>query len=334
MEPDLVPDRLHCRPEERVWDNEALDRGFVDLLFEDNEGAFTLLVELKLYSPYGREQVTRYLKARERYERLGRRAALLAVTRNTPAYGEPERQTPGWLGSVRWADLLEDMKSLEHRDEAVTLLWRAMLDILDRQGDLGVTEVDRNLVAAWARFTAGRDQLEQLMYDIADGALETVERELTTRAETNSPKTAGFSMRGKNKKYRVWPYHDRVHLRIGMPTGADPERLRIQFIALWSEGPYFTVEARHENAFKLPESVQDNLRRIEDELGCSKELTGGWWTDHKTWWTHLHDLDTWLGNDPSAVAKTLQRFVDEDVAALVRSGIFDDDALGFGGDEP
>src|SRR4051812_16953133 len=68
-----VPDALDCRAEESLG-----EEGRVDLRF-DGPG-LTLLVENKLYSGYGHDQVLRYLRAIRRLPR-GTSSALVAVTR-------------------------------------------------------------------------------------------------------------------------------------------------------------------------------------------------------------------------------------------------------------
>jgi len=83
----LVPEVLICSPEEHLLDQWGADKGFVDLRFQAPDANFTLLVELKIDSGYGHEQLERYVAA------LGALAAetnsgLMAVTRDLPHRGE------------------------------------------------------------------------------------------------------------------------------------------------------------------------------------------------------------------------------------------------------
>jgi hypothetical protein len=328
-----VPSQLVCEAEERVWDVDANSKGFVDLLFRSEDGAFTLLAELKLHSGYGREQVKRYLAGLEVYRAMGgpdSQAGLLSVTRNPPVYGEPEKQQ-GWLGSVRWADVLDALKAIEHRDPDVTVLWRAVLDILDRQGDFGVHGIDIDDVRAWARYTAGRKQLIRLLEEISQPSMTVIREALADHGGGDmNDELARLVRRGKQQKSVVFPAQERVHLRVAIPATHSGYRLRLQFRP-GPDGPRFAVEARHPDARKLPPAVQANLRvvseRLRSEWGMqsAKEVT-----DFRTYWRRPRPLQEWAGDGGRGVVDRLMALVREDVHTLVRSGLLSEtDGLCF-----
>lgn len=326
-----MPTRLLCRAEERVWDVDSRSQGYVDLLFRTPDRSFTLLAELKLHSGYGRDQVRRYLAGLDLYRSLGgheARAGLLAVTRNPPAYGEPERRVEGWLGSVRWADILDELLALEHRDPAVTRTWRTLLTILNKQGDLGMTRIERDAVQAWARARRGRSQLIGLLNELALPAIEALRDSLAAQHPGDPRESlARLARRGRKQQSAVFPHQNAIHLRIVVPSEPHRgERLRIQFGSDAGRGPQFSVEVRHPNAAKLPASVRDNLVRLSERLRTDWGLDeASELTDFKTYWAHRYSLDEWLGEGGPDVADRLMGFIRSDIDALVTSGIFSRD---------
>lgn len=327
-----VPADLICRAEERVWDTSGVSQGFVDLLFRSDDRRFVLLAELKLHSGYGRDQVNRYLKGLVIYRQAagqGGRCGLIAVTRNPPVYGEPEAARPGWLGSVRWATIVDELRELEHQDKSVEALWRATLTILDEQGDFGMSRVDIDDVKAWARYTKGRHQLIRLMEEISEPAITAVRDAFAERADRCRGQQVGHLIRRrKHGKSVVFPGQERIQVRIAIH---DLYRLRIQFRP-GPAGPRFMVEARHPDAATLPHSVQVNLRRVGEWLRNEWQLDDvAQLTDSRTYWRLPHPPEAWLGDGGPDVADRLLWLLRQDVNTLVASGIFSEaDGLCFG----
>ncbi|MEJ7787063.1 MAG: hypothetical protein WKF96_19855 [Solirubrobacteraceae bacterium] len=326
-----VPADLICRPEERVWDTSGVSQGFVDLLFRTDDRSFVLLAELKLHSGYGRDQVNRYLRGLDIYRQAtaqGGRSGLIAVTRNPPVYGEPEAARPGWVGSVRWAAIIDELRTLEHQDKSVEALWRATLTILDEQGDFGMSRIDIDDVKAWARYTKGRHQLIRLMEEISEPAITTV-RDAFAEHPDRCPdqQVAHLVRRGKHGRSVVFPGQERVHVRIAIH---DLYRLRIQFRP-GPAGPRFMVEARHPDAATLPHPVQVNLRRVGERLRNEWQLDDvTQLTDSRTYWRLPHPPEAWLGDGGPEVADRLHRLLRQDVRTLVATGIFSEaDGLCF-----
>jgi hypothetical protein len=80
---------LTCSAEEVVED------GRTDLRFRAE--LWDVIVELKIYASYGRQQLSRYLSALSDVEH----AYVTAITRTVPTYGEPPTGAdPRWLGST------------------------------------------------------------------------------------------------------------------------------------------------------------------------------------------------------------------------------------------
>ena len=124
---DEIPDALKCEAEHQAIDDRGADRGYVDLRFFDETEGFTVLVELKLHSGYGNQQLERY---RATLDSLGGNAALMAMTTWLPSYGEEEvAQDPRWLGSGRWSQAYAGLMALEHSDPHLRNLWPELLDV-------------------------------------------------------------------------------------------------------------------------------------------------------------------------------------------------------------
>lgn len=105
-----LPAKLECRAEMPVKGIGGQDLGRVDLSFKDPGWSFRLLVELKLFSAYGDEQLDRYLEALDALPAPN--ARLLAVTTHPPLSGEAAvASDPRWLGSVRWAQVFERLRT-------------------------------------------------------------------------------------------------------------------------------------------------------------------------------------------------------------------------------
>lgn len=91
---------VECHGERQLFDASGRPVGRIDVVLEGPDIA--LFVELKLHSDYGLRQLERYARG----IRPDRGERLMAVTRNIPRFLEPPRGTPGWLGSVRWSQLI------------------------------------------------------------------------------------------------------------------------------------------------------------------------------------------------------------------------------------
>lgn len=309
-----VPDGVDCAAESHLFDAMGVDKGFVDLRFENEAEGFTLLVELKLHSEYGTQQLERYL-AGLRALPAGR-SALLAVTRNLPRYGESEvRSDPGWLGSVRWAHIFEELHALEHCDPVLLPLWRELLDLLREQGDFGLMDFDPKAVEGWARWREGRDTLIPLLEELYEPALETIRVELA-RARGIEPADDLATAILHNGTRLVWPWGESLNLQFAIPAD-NGERLRVQFVGGQHE-PFFTAEARHENDHVL-RSGEPALLEATTKLKAQGFVTG---LGYGSYWTRPHGPKEWL-YDGARITESLLRLVTRDVRDLAESGIFE-----------
>lgn len=172
------PDELGCRAEESVYDEYDFGLGRVDLRFDGGDD-FTLFVENKLHSGFGRDQLNRYQAALKTLPEERVRSGLLAITRDVPSQGELDAGAVGWLGAIRWARLYDEgLAYLPIKDPDVRVQWKLLFDVMHTQGDLGLTSVDAELVRAWARYSDGREHLRDLLDNLREGALDIVRDEL------------------------------------------------------------------------------------------------------------------------------------------------------------
>jgi len=233
-----VPAELQVSSEVVLRDETGREVGSVDLVFADSAGDFVLLVEAKLHSEYGSEQVERYLSA---LPTLGaERSALMAVTRNPPRQGEIAAYgDPRWLGSVRWARVVANLRELTLGEESLDHMWRGLLDVVREQGDFGTVDLNVDAVCAWARYDEGRAALIGLLDELAARLLEGVREEVTrAHPEWGSHEAAALILRSQQV---VWPWKGAVHVELAVPAAARSERLRVQFLAAGGK-PHFTVK--------------------------------------------------------------------------------------------
>jgi hypothetical protein len=68
--------------------------------------------------------------------------------------------------------MLPRLRALPVANAAVAAQWHLLLDVLEGQGDLGMTRLDADAVRGWARYFDGRQQLEWLLGAIFVETLE------------------------------------------------------------------------------------------------------------------------------------------------------------------
>ena len=307
-----LPDELDCRAEESLG-----EEGRVDLRF-DADG-WTLFVENKLYSGYGHDQVGRYVRALGRLR--SERSALLAVTRTVPTYGEVGLdKNSSWLGSVRWAHLLPQLRELDIADLLLRDQWRLFVDILDQQGDLGMTRADSELICAWARYRDGRRHLMDLLDQVWPGALEVVRQALFEQYGKKAPSAelVDIERRGKQRQVIVQRDQTRVFLGFCIPAVVRDAALQVQFSG-YHGVPHFTVQAK-------PWNADGRLAADDRQLAAADETlrVEGFKTNRThDYWARVHEPDEYL--DAEDVPKRLIEIIEEDVPVIVRSGILDHD---------
>lgn len=326
-----VPPELICRPEASLASLEGNSHGRVDLRFDSPERDFTLFVELKLHSPYGHDQVGRYRRALSELPQDGRRTGLLAVTRNLPGAGEPHPCGRGWLGSVRWTQVLPGLYNLAVQPAELASQWRLFLDLVCDQGDFGMTQLDQAQVYGWATYVDTRGQLEQLIEDLAGPSLDHLcatlaERDAWERVDRED--IATLYTRGKEQKV-AYPTQTTVHARFLIPADQGHERLRIQFLGGYDR-PFFTVEARRSGSARLLAGHAEGHQKFIEAANMLKHRDVRFDTNERLYWARVHGPQEWLETD-TPVAEALLDLVRDDITALADSGILDPDS-GFEAD--
>lgn len=227
-----------CRCERTIWSLEGEGLGRVDLVFEDPDETYYLLVEHKLGSEYGNRQLERYAEALQ--NKAAPRKGLIAITAATPLKGEEVvANHPFWLGSLRWWSIFDALRAIAHPDPAIAAVWQASLDLLREQGDFGPMDADPELVRAWSR----RDPAEKLLFSLLR---ELVEPTVEAFSQVAGAPDARVIYRGKKDAVVVWPHRNRPHVKFRVPADVPEERLRVQFYARGGN-PHFGVEARYQH---------------------------------------------------------------------------------------
>lgn len=157
--------RLSC------YSEQVVETGRLDLRFTDDD-AWDVIVELKLYASYGRDQLDRYLHALRDVDH----GYLIAVTRDVPIYGETHlREEPRWLGSVRWRSLLPGLRALPFECEALGSQWRIFLDVLESEGSMGFTNPDPSLFDTWSTIRRAAGHAEDFLNALQQPLLEALQ---------------------------------------------------------------------------------------------------------------------------------------------------------------
>lgn len=305
--------------ERTLYDERGKSLGRVDLTFADAsaESDFILLVENKLYAGFEPTQLERYRAGLRLVRGSGGRGAVVAVTRVVPTRGELHQGDPEWLGCIRWARLVRRLRHLEIVDTGVGAQWRLLLDVLEHQGDLGMTELNSDAVRAWARYREGREQLELLLDQIAGDTLEHVRQELKRayRIGGDATSLAAFYIEGnqvtKSTLEETW-------LGVSVPADYVDYSLRVM---VWMETnrPLIGVEVTPRGAASLLNARNPTLLkqlRALTELGFK-----GWGSAH---WHSEHEAEPLLSSPDAPQA--LLTIVRREISAIVETGILRRDA--------
>lgn len=262
-----VPAALGCRAEQSLTDVEGSSTGRGDLLFEDEDGSFSLLVELKLRSGYGVRQLERYLRSLDAL--AGETAWLIAVTTHLPHHGERAAAgNPQWLGSVRWADVYQQLVALSDdlaiRKPSLADAWRATLAVAREQGDFGPMDFDPKLLVAWAQRDDAERALSQILRQLIQPTSEMLR--IAVNADPDDEDAAAVRLKGQSQP--VYVSKKRVLVRFDV---RGHERFWIQFYARPDGTAVFTAEARHQG----PKSQLSPSVDAMTDAGVALELEHG-----------------------------------------------------------
>jgi hypothetical protein len=243
------------------------------------------------------------------------RSALIAVTRDVPGYGEPAAAVEGWLGSVRWASLLPKLQQLP-LPAPIDEHWRLLLDLMHKEGDLGMTEPNTEAIRAWALHRTGREELGQLLLQVKDVTLGALQELLSAQYPNQaSSSLAEHHTFGRSGKVAVKHELTRSWIGFRIPAAEKQEPgLAVQFSNVYRR-PLLMVEAR---PFIDEERPDPRLDAAKDAL----RKTPGIYEDRGVW-GRSHEPDEWL--DQADVPVAMARLIHDDVDVLVSSVIFDAD---------
>lgn len=286
------PSGLRCHAEQWLTDpRTGTSAGRVDLVFRSPDDGFLLLVELKLHSPYGGQQLEGYLSALS--DRPAGSAALVSITTALPEHGEDAVENqPRWLGSLRWSQLFDSLWDLPISDTELQDMWRAMLAVLRAQGDFGPMDVDTETIAAWGAGPKGRAQLDAFLRDLGPKA----------RAAHRAELTRAYVSGG----------YDHLYLRFDDPVLKE-ERFRLQFIASGTD-VWFRTEVRYPHP---KEGLTIELQAITASLKSQGLIyeNDGW--SHV--WAGAWSMSEWL--DPTDPIEKLAELMCTAIDAVNASGI-------------
>lgn len=285
---------------------EVVETGRLDLRFSDDD-AWDVIVELKLYASYGRDQLDRYLSALRQVDH----GYLIAVTRDVPIYGETHLdEEPRWLGSVRWRSLLPALRALPFESKALGSQWRIFLDVLESEGSMGFTNPDPSLFDAWSTIRPAVHHTEDFLKALQQPLLEALQDALA-----KDGLTADFhrAQKGKGKPVisKQWsgiidlpfviPANGHASVRAGIYAQDPPTRFYVA--PQWGR----RLSARRH---LLPESLQDAVSTLVEAEFRDYDLRA------------FYELTDKRLKSPT-LEETIVVWAHEKFAALVASGLLD-----------
>jgi hypothetical protein len=212
--------------------------------------------------------------------------------------------------------LLPQLHKLPIADRQLAAQWRLFLDVLDEQGDLGMTRADAELIRAWARYLEGRNHLEDLLDQIWPRALDIVRAELALQYPQRAPaeQLADIERRGKHRKVVIQRDQTRVFIGFCIPALTKDSALQVQFLGV-SGVPRFAVQTKPWEAERRVKTGDDALAAADREL-TSHGFSAGRRHDR---WVRTHEPEEYLEADD--VPTRLIELIATDVPLIVRSGI-------------
>lgn len=305
-----VPERLICTPEVVLSGVAGQDLGRVDLRFVDElEKQFEVLAELKLGASYGWQQLERYLAALDASS-LPRQALVAVTTLAEHAGEETVEADTRWLGSIRWAQIFDTLRRLEHSDPLLGGAWRSALDLLREQGDFGPMDLDDTAIHAWARRDDAEAILRYFLNELAQPALAHLRNALD-----DQPNEGAADLIRRGQSAVIWPWRNSMHLKYAIPAAAGEERLRLQFLAHGGKS-YFTVEARYQHPKEDLRDVSvltDANAKLGDAFSLGNDGYG-------YYWARVVETEQWLRGD--STLDELLAIARDNIGQLVSSGIF------------
>lgn len=187
---------VDCEIERQLIDAAGSRWGRIELTFR--AGGLCLCVEVKLHSDYRPDQLRDYLHGID----PGRGEYLLALTRNISRYREPDPGEPGWLGSVRWPQVVEGLRNLA-TPGPLREQWNALVQVLEEDGDVGLTTLEQQLVTAYETYDDVLDRLWNFLEHLGPSALHGTRAALSERHEAEKRLASFASPRRRSKKTKM-----------------------------------------------------------------------------------------------------------------------------------
>ena len=305
-----VPSDLNCAPEYSL----GRDEGRVDLRL--HAPGFTLLVEHKLHSDFGPRQLERYRRAVDRLP--PGRHGLIAVTRNAPtptALGLSD--SPRWLGIVRWRTLLDDLRRLEHDDKPALAQWRALLRIIEDEGDFGVAQIHQRDLETWGRFSAARARFVDILDEARTSAEDRLRVQLAAKRYATSDRLLSLVTHKRTGRTAIKVTQRDAWVGWSLPAGRDVV-ISLGFAANERTSTtdfYVVVWPRNlTERYERDPSTQRAVRALEDQ-GFDYSPVGTL--------RCVHPPGQWARSD-DIVERVIEIFAN-DVATLLATGILRDE---------
>lgn len=312
-----VPETLTCRDESPAGRSaqgllrRSKSLGRVDWLFTAED--FHLAVEVKLGAPFGHEQMHRYARGLPDVTRRG----VLALTQRVPTHGEPDPDTPGWLGTVLWEQVLPSFGDLTAyiRDPDLGRQWHLFLEVLSSPGDVGLDPLDWESLAQELPGNRGRKRTARLLELVSRPLLDSLRDLLKARGAHGEKEPLARLYAGaqlSNTVVRLIP--DGAQLGFCVPATAERPAIRLRV-----RGGALPLEVT--TAFVLLEDPPLRPRRkrlYEQGLASLQEALfrpqGGELTRVRK-----------LRQGDGTPVESLKEMVSEDLTAVVKSGALDVD---------
>jgi len=315
-----VPHSVICTSERTLHDRDGKSLGRVDLLFEGrDDNVFVVVVENKLYAGFSSGQLARYQAALRIVRGHGGRGGLVALTRDVPTRGELRSGDDEWIGSIRWSRLLPRLRKMQVADTGVSAQWQLLLDVLDEQGDLGMTRIDADAVRAWSRYFEGREQLQWLLEQVFATVFDHAQKSLAKAHRVPASEAAALWYKPRARRVLIQHSQSEIQFGISVPASYTEQSLRVGF---WMEdagevGFGVTIEPRVA-VHLLADGDRDLLRRVETLVSGGLEQIG-----NRGRWYSSHPGSSVL--DAADAPSALLTAVNEDISLIAKSKIFRED---------
>ncbi len=317
--------RVRCVGERPLFNERGKSVGRIDLIFES--GNLALFVEVKLHSDYRPDQLADYLSG----IRPDRGEYLIALTRNISRFIEPPAGSPGWLGSVRWAQLMPRLRKIP-ATETLRDQWVRLLNVLEDDGDMGSNRISRQLITAYERSDDAWERLADFLEQIGTLALPLLRGELRDGDRSHRP-AATFAKARKRRTSRTEPVaanldpdgpevlydDDQIYLGFEIPRGG-PERLWIGF-AIDDGSAIFYIAAS--TATDPPSPAQrTKWTKASESLRQTMRHKHFYSNDADDFWVQVDYRLSDYAKCPD-VPSELATLVENDLPKFVAAGLFD-----------